>query len=58
MNEYPLITYNYNGGFKPKSKLIIGRMEIYLEKHFNWFNRLMFKTIFGLKIENLGGNNE
>lgn len=53
MNEYPLISYNYKGQFKPKSKIIIGRMEIYLEKHFNWFNKLMFKIFFGLKIENI-----
>ena len=37
----------------PKSKLTIGQMTIYLYKKFNWFNRLMLRLIFGLKVENV-----
>lgn len=37
----------------PKSKLTIAQMTIYFYKKFNWFNRLMFRLLFGLKIENI-----
>lgn len=36
-----------------KSILKIGNMKIYNTKKFNWFNRLMFKLVFGIKIENI-----
>ena len=42
-------------GYHPKSRIIIGNMEIYLEKHFNWFNILIVRWLLGIKIENLGG---
>ena len=34
-----------------KSKLVLGNFTIYFEKHFNWFNRLMLRLVFGLNIE-------
>lgn len=34
-----------------KSKLNFGGVDIFLTKKFNWFNRLMLRLIFGLKIE-------
>lgn len=36
-----------------KSTLEIGNIKIYNIKKFNWFNRLMFKLVFGIKIENI-----
>ena len=33
------------------SKIIIGNMEIYNTKKFNWLNRKMIKLIFGFKVE-------
>lgn len=42
-------------GYHPKSKVIIGNMEIYLEKKFNWFNKLIIKWLLGLEVENLDG---
>lgn len=38
---------------KYKSKLTLGGVDIMLTKKFNWFNRLMLRLIFGLKIEKL-----
>lgn len=49
-----LINFKENKTYQPKSKITIGNIEIYLEKRFNWFNRLMFKLLFGLEIEILG----
>ena len=36
-----------------KSKIVVGNVTIMLEKKFNWFNKLMFKLVFGIKIENI-----
>lgn len=36
-----------------KSELIIGNITIRFTKNFNWFNRLMMKWVFGLKINKL-----
>lgn len=36
-----------------KSILEIGNIKVYNIKKFNWFNRLMFKLIFGIKIKNI-----
>lgn len=41
-----------------KSKIIIGNFTIMLTKKFNWFNRLMLKLIFGLKVKNIKGEEE
>ena len=40
-----------------KSKLVFGNVSIMLTKKFNWFNRLMFKLVFGIKIEKIGDSN-
>lgn len=34
-----------------KSKLVVGNITVRLTKKFNWFNRLMIRLVFGLKIE-------
>lgn len=34
-----------------KSKLNFGGVDIFFAKKFNWFNRLMLRLVFGLKIE-------
>lgn len=34
-----------------KSKLNFGGVYIFFTKKFNWFNRLMLRLVFGLKIE-------
>lgn len=34
-----------------KSKLNFGGIDIFFTKKFNWFNRLMLRLVFGLKIE-------
>ena len=34
-----------------KSKLNFGGVVIFFTKKFNWFNRLMLRLVFGLKIE-------
>ena len=34
-----------------KSKLNFGGIYIFFTKKFNWFNRLMLRLVFGLKIE-------
>lgn len=36
---------------KYKSKLTLGGVDIMFTKKINWFNRLMLRLIFGLKIE-------
>ena len=39
---------------EPKSEMKIGDMTIYHQnKRFNWLNRFMFKTFFGIEIINL-----
>jgi len=39
---------------EPKSEMKIGDMTIYHQnKRFNWLNRFMFKTFFGIEITNL-----
>lgn len=45
---------------KPKyqSKIVIDNFTVFLEKKFNWFNRLMIKLVFGIKIEKCGDDNE
>ena len=47
-NEISTIT-----GDIPKSKLVLGKLTIFFDKKFNWFNRLMLRLVFGLKIENV-----
>lgn len=36
-----------------KSELIVGNITVRFTKHFNWFNRLMLKLVFGLNIKKL-----
>lgn len=36
-----------------KSILEIGNIKLYNIKKFNWFHRIMFKLVFGIKIENI-----
>ena len=48
--------YTYKINYK--SKIVVGNITIMLEKKFNWFNRLMFKLVFGIKIENIKENNK
>ena len=36
-----------------KSILEIGNSKVYNIKKFNWFNRLMFKLVFEIKIKNI-----
>lgn len=59
MEDKPLLTINreYWDNYNARSKLIVGNITIYLDKKFNWFNRLMLKLLFGLEVEILGGNN-
>lgn len=45
-------TVNYFGG-KVKSKVMYGDLTIYFSKHFNWFNRIMIRLFFGIKVENI-----
>lgn len=39
---------------KYKSKIMYGNLEIMLEKHINWFHRLMIRLMFGIKVEKVG----
>lgn len=34
-----------------RSKIELGNFTIFLTKKFNWFNRLMLRLVFGLKIK-------
>lgn len=34
-----------------KSKLVVGNITVRITKKFNWFNRLMIRLVFGLRIE-------
>ena len=36
-----------------RSKIELGNITIFVTKKFNWFNRLMLRLVFGLKIEGL-----
>jgi hypothetical protein len=48
------IFVNINGQpIKYKSNLIIGNLAINNTKHFNWFHKLMWKLLLGIKIENI-----
>ena len=50
----PLIKIDYRKEEeKYHSILIIGNMKIRNTKKFNWFKRVMFKIVFGIKIENI-----
>ena len=40
----------------PKAKLTIYNYTFYFYKKFNWFNRLMFRLLLGLKVENIKEN--
>ncbi len=40
------------------SKLIIGNIQINNIKHFNWFQKIMWKLMFGIKIINLEKGDE
>ena len=45
------ISYKINEELNYKSKLVVGNITVRFTKKFNWFNRLMIRLIFGLKIE-------
>lgn len=54
IQQEPLIEIEYRKKEeKYNSIIIIGNMKIRNIKKFNWFNRLMFKLIFGIKIKNI-----
>ena len=38
---------------EPKAKGVISNITIYFDKRFNWLQRFMWKTCFGLEITNL-----
>lgn len=38
---------------EPKAKGVISNITIYFDKKFNWLQRKMWKTCFGLEITNL-----
>ena len=47
----------FENDYRPiKSKMRIGNITIFLDKKFNWFNRLMIRLIFGFKIEGVNDN--
>ena len=60
MEDKPLLTINreYFEDYNAQSKLIVGNITIYLDKKFNWFNRLMLKLLFGLRLEKIGDKDE
>ena len=43
---------------KYQSKIVLGNFTIFLEKKFNWFNRLMIKLVFGINIEKVDDKSE
>ena len=45
------ISHEINEELNYKSKLVIGNITVRFTKKFNWFNRLMIRLVFGLKIE-------
>ena len=54
IQQEPLIEIDYRKKEeKYHSILIIGNMKIRNIKKFNWFRRVMFKLVFGIKIENI-----
>lgn len=54
IQQEPLIEIDYRKKEeKYHSILIIGNMKIRNTKKFNWFKRVMFKIVFGIKIENI-----
>lgn len=41
-------------GIKYRSKMRVGdNMTMYMEKHYNWFRKLMYKLCFDIKIEDV-----
>lgn len=54
IQQEPLIEIDYRKKEeKYHSILIIGNIKIRNTKKFNWFKRVMFKLVFGIKIENI-----
>lgn len=54
IQQEPLIEIDYRKKEeKYLSTLTIGNVKVNNIKKFNWFNRLMFKLVFGIKIENI-----
>lgn len=43
--EKPKFTFN--------SKVMLGDVTIFIQKKFNWFNRLMLKLVFGIIVKNI-----
>lgn len=44
-------SHEINEEFNYKSRLVIGNITVRFTKKLNWFNRLMIRLVFGLKIE-------
>lgn len=41
-------------GIKYRSKMHVGdNMTMYMQKHYNWFRKLMYKLCFDIKIEDV-----
>lgn len=56
-NNIPFVEISNESNEKTyKSSLILGHIKINLTQSFNWFQRLMIKLIFGLKIERIDTN--
>lgn len=36
-----------------KSKMMVGNITIMQEKHFNWLNKIMWRLLLGIKIEDV-----
>ena len=60
MRDKPLLKINreYYDDYNARSKLIVGNITIYLDKKFNWLNKLMLRLLFGLKLEKVGDSDE
>lgn len=41
-----------------KSLMDICSVKVYNEKHFNWFQKIMWRLLLGIKITDVGGKNE
>lgn len=52
-----MIDKKYFTEYNVQSKLIVDNITIYLDKKFNWFNRLMLKLLLGLRLEKIGNKN-